>query len=120
MTVSDANDSLQTGTLNIMGADGVTKSFTPGTSGSTDNLTNLAAAINAYGSTADPASKLLATLNSAGTVLTVSVAGGGTVVPMMYGNGTSATLPLTGIPRARQRMTLPPFSGSILEAMPSQ
>jgi len=102
VTVSNASDSLQAGTLYVMGADGVSKAFTLGTSGSTDNLTNLAAAISAYGSTTDPASKLSAIVDPSGTFLTVSVAAGGTAVPMMYGNGTSTTLALTGSPTAGQ------------------
>jgi flagellin len=102
VSVSNANDVLQAGTIYIMGADGVTKSFTLGTAGSTDNLTNLAAAINSYGATTDPASKLSVALDPSGTFLTVSVGAGGTFVPLLYGNGTSTTLSLTGAPTPHQ------------------
>ncbi|HEY1901521.1 MAG TPA: flagellin [Terracidiphilus sp.] len=104
VSVSNANDSLNSGTLNITGIDGVAQTYTLGTSGSTDNLTDLAAAINAANGAADTGG-ITATVNSAGTVLTLAAAASagtgpttGVADPMMYGSGITTSLSLTGTP----------------------
>ena len=63
----------------------------------TDNLTDLAATINAWDVT-DATSGITATVNQAGTALTIAGAGGGTVDAAVYGNNISTSLPLTGTP----------------------
>jgi flagellin len=99
VTVSNASDSLTSGTVSIIGTDGTLKNFSLGvTAGglgtTTDNLTDLAATINAWGG----AHGISATVNQAGTTLTIAGAGGGTVDAAVYGNNISTTLPLTGTP----------------------
>jgi flagellin len=98
VTVSNANDLLTGGTLQLTGANGTQTAYTLGTTGTTDSLANLAKQINAATVTT-PALKLTATVNSAGTVMTIAAAAGGAAAPMLYSTGvTSTTLSLTGIP----------------------
>jgi flagellin len=104
VSVSNANDSLTSGTLHITGIDGVAQTYTLGTSGSTDNLTDLAATINAANGASDTGG-ITATVNTAGTVLTLAAAISagtgpttGVTDPMMYGSGVTTSLSLTGTP----------------------
>jgi flagellin len=97
VSVTNANDTLTGGTIELTGANGTQTAYTLGTSGSTDTLANLAATINAA-TTTTPALKLTATVNSAGTVLTIAAAAGGTAAPMIYGTGITTSLSLTGTP----------------------
>jgi len=100
ITLTNASDMLTGGSVSVFGADGTTQTFTLGTAGSTDTLTNLAATINAYGGATgtDSAAKLAATVNSAGTVLTLASLAGGTDQVAMYGSATTTSLSLTGTP----------------------
>jgi flagellin len=90
ITLSNANDSLSTGTINIAGT-----TVTLGTAGSTDTLANLANTINASTPIHSTAG-VTATVNSAGTVLTLS----GTTLAndTIYGSGVGSTLSLSGTP----------------------
>jgi flagellin len=98
VSVSNASDLLTGGTLQLTGANGTKTAYTLGTTGTTDSLANLAKQINAATVTT-PALKLTATVNSAGTVMTIASAAGGAAAPMLYSTGvTSTTLSLTGIP----------------------
>jgi flagellin len=95
VSVSNANDSLTGGTIKLTGAAGTQTSYTLGTAGSTDNLTDLAKAINANTAT----DKVSASLNTAGTVMTiVTTAAATTVAPTLYGTGVTTSLSLTGTP----------------------
>jgi flagellin len=98
VSVSNANDALTGGTLQLTGANGTQTAYALGTAGTTDNLYDLAKAINAATVTT-AALKLNATVNSAGTVMTITAAAGGAAAPMLYGTGvTSTSLSLTGTP----------------------
>jgi flagellin len=98
VSVSNANDTLTGGNLQLTGANGTQTLYTLGTAGTTDSLANLAKQINAATVTT-AALKLNATVNSAGTVMTIAVAAGGGAAPMLYSTGvTSTTLSLTGTP----------------------
>jgi len=95
VSVSNANDSLTGGTIKLTGAAGTQTSYALGTAGSTDNLTDLAKAINANTAT----DKVSASLNTAGTVMTiVTTAAATTVAPTLYGTGVTTSLSLTGTP----------------------
>jgi flagellin len=94
VTVTNANDSLTGGTITVAG-----QAITLGTSGSTDNLADLAAYINtqvASGSGSLHTSGVNATLNSAGTVMTLS--GTTAAKDLVYGNGVTSSLSLSGTP----------------------
>jgi flagellin len=97
VSVTNANDTLNGGTIELTGANGTQTAYTLGTSGSTDTLANLAATINAA-TTTTPALKLTASVNSAGTVMSIAVGAGGAAAPMIYGTGVSTTLSLMGTP----------------------
>jgi flagellin len=98
VSVSNANDTLAGGNLQLTGANGTQTLYTLGTAGITDSLANLAKQINAATVTT-AALKLNAVVNSAGTVMTISALAGGGAVPMLYATGvTSTTLSLTGTP----------------------
>jgi flagellin len=98
VTVSNANDTLNGGALQLTGANGTQTLYTLGTANTTDTLANLAKQINAATVTT-AALKLNATVNSLGTVMTITALAGGAAAPMLYGTGvTSTTLSLTGIP----------------------
>jgi flagellin len=94
-------DSLTGGTLNITGSDGKSHSITLGTAGSTDNLSDLAATINAagYGVSASVNAAETSLGQGAGTVLTftsanpaVTVSGTGVTSSIASANATiSAT-----------------------------
>jgi flagellin len=101
VTVSNASDTL-TGTLMINDAAGTADTVVLGTAGSTDNLTNLANYINNTMNSGSGTSKVQASLNAAGTVLTLQTAGGGVAAdnPMVYGTNISTSLSLTGTPTA--------------------
>jgi flagellin len=95
VTVSNANDSLTGGTIKLTGAAGTQTAYTLGTAGSTDNLTDLAKAINANTAT----DKVSASLNTAGTVMTiVTTATATAVAPTLYGTNVTTSLSLTGTP----------------------
>ncbi|MGD0790110.1 MAG: flagellin [Terracidiphilus sp.] len=99
VSVSNANDTLTGGTLELTGANGTQTAYTLGTTGTTDTLANLAKQINA--ATVTTAALLLhATVNSAGTVMTIATtAATGSAAPMLYSTGvTSTSLSLTGTP----------------------
>ncbi len=97
ITVSNANDTLNSGTIEFGGKTGVQTAITLGTAGSTDNLTDLAATINASAAL-HTTGGLTATVNSADTVMTIAVSAGGADAPEMYGTGINSTLSLTGTP----------------------
>jgi flagellin len=97
VSVSNANDSLTGGTIQLTGANGTKTAYTLGTSGTTDNLADLAASINAA-TASSAALGLSATVNTAGTVMTIAVASGGSAAPALYGTGVTTSLSLTGTP----------------------
>jgi flagellin len=108
-TVSVANPAdILAGTLNIAGADGHVAALnnTLGTTGSTDTLADLVTTINSY-TTANPTFGIHASLNAAGTTMTltetvaVSNAGTNTLSGSITADNTPATTvstSLTGIP----------------------
>jgi flagellin len=97
VSVTNANDSLTGGTIQLTGANGTKTAYALGTSGSTDTLADLAASINAA-TTTTAALKLSATVNAAGTVMTIAAAVGGSAAPALYGTGVTTSLSLTGTP----------------------
>ena len=102
ITVTNANDTFSGGTIVIDKAltAGANQTETLGTAGSTDNLVDLAKTINAN-ATADGIS---ATLNSAGTVLTLATNATDTVAAgtdvALTSTGVTSTLALSGTPTA--------------------
>jgi flagellin len=74
LTVGNASDILTGGTISVTGQSGTLKTFTLGTAGTTDNLTNLAKTINDWSSTAAGAG---VTASVTGGVMTLTSAGGG-------------------------------------------
>ena len=95
VTVSNANDSLTGGTIKLTGAAGTQTSYALGTAGSTDNLADLAKTINANTAT----DKVSASVNTAGTVMTiVTTAAATAVAPTLYGTGVTTSLSLAGTP----------------------
>jgi len=95
VTVDNANDSLTGGTIKLTGAAGTQTSYALGTAGSTDNLADLAKAINANTTT----DKVSASVNTAGTVMTiVTTAAATAVAPTLYGTGVTTSFSLTGTP----------------------
>jgi flagellin len=95
VTVTNANDALTGGTIKLTGAAGTQTSYALGTAGSTDNLADLAKAINANTAT----DKVSASVNTAGTVMTiVTTAAATAVAPTLYGTGVTTSLSLTGTP----------------------
>jgi flagellin len=97
VSVTNANDTLTGGSIKLTGANGTQTTYNLGTSGSTDTLADLAATINAA-TTTTPALKLTATVNSAGTVMTIAAGAGGAAAPMLYGTNVTTSLSLTGTP----------------------
>jgi flagellin len=94
VTVTNANDSLTAGTITVDN-----QVITLGTSGSTDNLTDLAAYINsqvASGTGTLHTSGINAAVNSAGTQLILS--GTTAANDYIYGSGVTSSLSLTGTP----------------------
>jgi flagellin len=91
VTVTNANDLLTGGTLKIAG-----QTVTLGTSGQTDNLADLAS----YITTNLTAENVTASVNAAGTVMTLS----GTTLAdnTVYGTGVTTSLSLTGTPTSGQ------------------
>ena len=95
VSVTNANDALTGGTIKLTGAAGTQTSYALGTAGSTDNLTDLAKSINANTAT----DKVSASVNTAGTVMTiVTTAAATAVAPTLYGTGVTTSLSLTGTP----------------------
>ena len=91
-TLGNATDIITGGTLSITGQAGTLTNFTLGTSGTTDNLTDLAKTINNWAATA-PGAGITATV--AGGVLTIHSAGGGAgavQTAMSLAAGTSDTV----------------------------
>ena len=74
-TLGNATDIITAGTLAITGQSGTLTNFTLGTSGTTDNLTDLAKTINNWAATAVAGAGISATV--VGAVLTIHSAGGG-------------------------------------------
>jgi flagellin len=94
VTVTNANDSLTAGTITIDN-----QAITLGTSGTTDNLTDLAAYINSQvtgGTGTLHNSGINAAVNSAGTQLVLS--GTTAANDYIYGSGVTSSLSLTGTP----------------------
>ena len=100
VTLDNANDSLTSGTIHLTDQAGVSTAITLGTSGSTDNLKDLANYINTQVDTNSATSGITASVNSAGTVMTLTAATVSTHDPMMYGSGVTSSLSLTGTPTA--------------------
>jgi flagellin len=105
-TLGNATDIITAGTLAITGQSGTLTNFTLGTSGTTDNLTDLAKTINNWAATAVAGAGISATV--VGAVLTIHSAGGGgggvtTALGLAAGTsdtvaGASSSLTLTGTP----------------------
>ena len=101
VSVTNANDSLTSGTLKITDYTGATNTINLGTAGSTDNLNDLAYYINHTMDGGSGASYVQASVNSAGTQLTISTdhaAAAGNANDMIYGTGITSSLSLTGTP----------------------
>jgi flagellin len=104
-TLGNATDIITAGTLSITGQTTLTN-FTLGTSGTTDNLTDLAKTINNWAATAAAGAGISATV--AGAILTIHSAGGGagavqTALGLAGGTsdtvaGASTSINLTGTP----------------------
>jgi flagellin len=73
--LGNATDIITGGTLSITGQSGTLTNFTLGTSGTTDNLTDLAKTINNWGASTVAGAGITATV--AGAILTIHSAGGG-------------------------------------------
>jgi flagellin len=105
-TLGNATDIITAGTLSITGQSGTLTNFTLGTSGTTDNLTDLAKTINNWAATAAAGAGISATV--AGAILTIHSAGGGagavqTALGLAGGTsdtvaGASTSINLTGTP----------------------
>jgi flagellin len=105
-TLGNATDIITGGTLAITGQSGTVTNFTLGTSGTTDNLTNLAKTINNWAATTAAGAGVTATV--VGAVLTIHSAGGGgggvtTALGLAAGTsdtvaGASTSVTLTGTP----------------------
>ena len=105
-TLGNATDIITAGTLSITGQSGTLTNFTLGTSGTTDNLTDLAKTINNWAATAAAGAGSSATV--AGAILTIHSAGGGagavqTALGLAGGTsdtvaGASTSINLTGTP----------------------
>ena len=79
LTLNSSSDVLTAGTFNVSGLNGTGTSFAMGGTGTgaIDNITQLAAAINTY-SSANSGFGVTASVNAAGTVMTLAQAAGGT------------------------------------------
>ncbi|MGH9607696.1 MAG: beta strand repeat-containing protein [Terracidiphilus sp.] len=101
LTTTNANDALTGGTITIQGgnsqASGDTKTFTLGTAGSTDNLADLAATINAWSTTKNEG--VSAAVNTTGTGITFT-SNYAVTQQLISGTGLSTGLSLTGTPTA--------------------
>jgi flagellin len=75
LTLHNANDILTGGTLQVTGQSGTLTNFTLGTSGTTDNLADLAKTINNWAATSAAGAGINASV--VGSVLTITSAGGG-------------------------------------------
>jgi flagellin len=105
-TLGNASDIITAGTLAITGQSGTLTNFTLGTSGTTDNLTDLAKTINNWAATTAAGAGITATV--VGAVLTLHSAGGGgggvtTALGLALGTsdtvaGASTSVNLTGTP----------------------
>jgi flagellin len=105
-TLGNASDIITGGTLAITGQSGTLTNFTLGTSGTTDNLTDLAKTINNWAATTAAGAGVSATV--VGGVLTIHSAGGGaagvqTALGLAGGTsdtvaGASTSINLTGTP----------------------
>jgi flagellin len=104
ITVSNANDMLTGGVLKLTDAAGTQTPITLGTQGQTDTLTNLMNYINTQVNSGSGTSKIAASLDTTGTILTLkttAVAGG--TAPTLYASTPVATsLSLTGTPTTGQ------------------
>ena len=97
VTVTNASDSLTSGSFVVVGGTGVNTTFQLGTSGSTDNLTDLAAAINSWSST--NTAGVSASVNAQGTQLSLAATTAGTYVPtLQQATAITSTDALTGAP----------------------
>jgi flagellin len=104
--LGNATDIITGGTLAITGQSGTLTNFTLGTSGTTDNLTDLAKTINNWGASTVAGAGITATV--AGAILTIHSAGGGgggvtTAVGLAAGTSdtvaaSSTSVNLTGTP----------------------
>ena len=105
-TLGNATDMITGGTLAITGQSGTLTNFNLGTSGTTDNLTDLAKTINNWAATAPAGAGITATV--VGAVLTIHSAGGGgggvqTALGLALGTsdtvaGASTSINLAGTP----------------------
>jgi flagellin len=99
INVTNSNDALTSGSITISGTKtgGTVKSYTLGTAGSTDNLSNLLTTINADTGTSGVTA---AWTSTAHTGLSLTAAVGGTLQGAVWGASTGSTLSLTGTPTA--------------------
>ena len=97
INVTNANDALTGGSITIAGTKtgGTVKSYTLGVAGSTDNLADLMATINANTGTSGVTA---AWSSTAQTGLTLTAAAGGSLQGAVWGSSTGSTLSLTGTP----------------------
>jgi len=102
LTLNAATDILTGGTLTITGQSGTATPFTLGTTGTTDNLTDLAKTINNWAATAAAGAGITAAV--AANVLTITSAGGG---------GAGVTTALVGLGLASDSVAGAPTSVTI-------
>jgi flagellin len=97
VTLTNASDALTAGSIVVVGGTGVNTTFQLGTSGSTDNLTDLAVAINSWSTT--NTAGVSASVNAQGTQLSLAATTAGTYVPtLQQATAISTTTALTGAP----------------------
>jgi flagellin len=96
ISVNNASDGLTSGTLQFGGMTGALNPLTLGNANSTDTLANLAKTINASAAI-HTTGGFTATVNQAGTQLTITAAAGAAATTM-YGTGVTTGLSLTGTP----------------------
>jgi flagellin len=89
VTMKNATDILTGGTLALTGQSGTLTNFTMGTSGTTDNITDLAKTINNWAATTAAGAGVTATV--VGAVMTITSAGGGLVAVQTALTGTTIT-----------------------------
>jgi flagellin len=102
ITVSNANDTLS-GTLNVADVNTTAgTAITLGNSGTTDNLTDLAAYINNTLDSGSGTSKITAVLNTAGTQIQLqnTTSAAGSADDAVFGTSIATSLSLTGTPTA--------------------
>jgi len=103
ISVTNASDTLTSGTLNINDIAGQANAVSLGTAGSTDTLANLAYYINHTMDSGSGTNGIKAVLNSAGTQLTLQTNAAASTTNaklMVYGTNVNSSLSLSGVPTA--------------------